>query len=581
MKQHFANLYAQIGVTADLKAHIDKKFEKINQTVKDKIVNTVAISEYFDQLWKQPDLKENDKNLVIKKLEAIHQGKKEQIIKGEQEVSKTSADLDEKILSFQMTPFEQFNYQEKLKDIKKNRHLDMESDLFASRARDLDVLHALNKSTATSKKLNSGDILHYTAGLCACDEDDSAKMQKAEEFVKKIKDEKKAFVRKMKQIEKNVETRENQEIERYKQEEQKEEEQRLKEKKQRLEAHIKELKARGDVRQKESTKWEEEYKAHLDKKPMFKEMEAKFKKGFVIPELEERKKKLQDIRNFHKPITKEDIMEHEQKVTKIVEDHALGKKEYAQTSRWAYQKPDFESKYHKTFADELSRVRRQKEDGLSEQLKRKEKINELLQDVKDNHYPKVDPQKELELMGIVEKLKKRKDNRSWAATEEEEHEQVNGRKLGVEYLKSVRELVQKIKKDHHTGSDSKPELSKHATMGSGPSSGGPDKKMELNTVRSEGALKKHDYLADLRKEHKIQDSNNHVDLIIKNKKLNEKEKEKMLYSEVGRLEEKAKRKEMVKKHKTKDGAAEHDQDDGEVDQIYINAIKAKLQLLGH
>jgi len=342
----------------------------------------------------------------------------------------------------------------------------------------------------------------------------------------------------------------------------------LKEKKKRLESHIKELNARSEARLKESTKWEEDYKTHLEKKPLYREMEDKFKKGFTLPELEGRKRKLQEIRDFHKPISKEDLLQHEQKVTKLLEDRNVERKEQEETSKWNYQKPTFESKHHKTFAGELSKARNQKEEDYQELVRRKEKIGELMQSVKDKHMPKVDHQKELEMMGLVEKLKKKKDVRAWTAYDSDgaNDQQANPKKLGVEYLKSLKEMNLKKKK----ANPSKEE--------------GEGEKKQYVTDRNDAGyatvpVKKHNYLADLRKENKLQSSASQVDNIIKNKKLDYKERKELLQSEIEKLEEKAKRKEMVKKYKIKKG--EDLDEDEDVDQIYINAIRAKLQILGN
>jgi hypothetical protein len=559
--QLLQSLYSQAGTNSEQKSSIEKKFDKIDHAFQEKIVNTITISEYFDQLWKQPDLKEDDKELAVIKLEALQNGKKEQIRKGEQEINKKSANLDVLNSGFQTTPYEDFNYQAKLKNIKKSHKLDMESDLFTQHPKDLDILYSLNKSSMAPSKLNSSGFLHYTGGLCDVDETETNKILKAEVFVKKIKDEKKAFTKKMKQIEESVENRESEEIERMKRREQQEEEERMKEKKRRLENHIKELQARSETRIKESTKWEADYKTHIEKKPMFKDMEDKFKKGFVIPELEDRKKKLQDIRDFHKPIQKEDLLQHEQKVIKLAEERTQERKDQYESSKWNYQKPSFESKYHRTVAEELSKVRKQKDEDHTELLKKKERIVELMQSVKEKHLPKADPQKELELLGLIDKLKKKKDGRSWTAYDSDTDNHIDSKKLGGGYLKSVKEMVQKHMKEN-------PKKDKDETQ----------KKID-EVAYATAPVKKHNYLADLRRENKLPTGGSQVDLILKKKNLDPKERKELLQSEVEKLEEKAKRKEMVKKYKIKRG--EEADDDDEVDQIYISAIKAKLQMLGN
>jgi len=575
IRQYLQNVLGQVHTTNDIKSLIDKKVEKVSQTIKDKIVKTVTISDYYNQLWKQTDLKQDDKDFAIKSLEKIQKTVKAQIKAGLQEVAPKSANLNVINVDFQMTPFEDFNYQEKLKGIKKHKQLDLESDLFAQHANDKEVLHALNRPFRSVPNLRAPDSLHYTAGLYDIDETEEEKMQKAGEFVKKIKEERRLFVKKMKKVEKSAETRELEELQLFRENEKKEQEQREKERKERLAAHIKELKGRSEARIKESTRWEEEYKASLESKPLFKEIQKRYKKEQLLPELEEKKKKLQELRDFYKPMAREEILEHEKKVLKQLEEkNAERKEQLFENSKWIPQKPAYESKHHRSVVEELKNARRQKDDEKLEVLKKKEKVMELLQEVKDNHLPKNDPQKELELMAVVEQLKKKKDWRARPVQGEEPQEEPDHKKIGAEYLKSVKEMV-KNRKPAKTLSHTKDDISASGLMSDRNS-----KKIPGGTVQSDSAAvqKPRNYLAELRKENKIQSSNAHVDTLINNKKMDTKEKKKLLQSEVEKMEEKTKRKEAVKKFKSK---KEFDDNDAEeVDMLYINTIKAKLEMLG-
>lgn len=158
------------------------------------------------------------------------------------------------------------------------------------------------------------------------------------------------------------------------------------------------------TRAKRLDEWKEDYQTYLGKKPLYRQIQDNFKKSIVIPQLEERKKKLQEIRDFHKPIYREDIAEHQQKVTKAFEDKMEMRRRETEDSKWVYQKPAFESSYHQQFAEEQNKIKRKREDEVMECLKRKERIMELMLDVKEKHLPRTDPQKELELMGEIEKL---------------------------------------------------------------------------------------------------------------------------------------------------------------------------------
>ena len=46
------------------------------------------------------------------------------------------------------------------------------------------------------------------------------------------------------------------------------------------------------------------------RKPIYKKIEEKYQKSVEMPNLAERKKQLENIRNFYKPIDKEQMNEH-------------------------------------------------------------------------------------------------------------------------------------------------------------------------------------------------------------------------------------------------------------------------------
>lgn len=48
----------------------------------------------------------------------------------------------------------------------------------------------------------------------------------------------------------------------------------------------------------------------MHRKPTFKKIEEKYQKSVEMPNLAERKKKLENIRNFYKPIDKSQMVEH-------------------------------------------------------------------------------------------------------------------------------------------------------------------------------------------------------------------------------------------------------------------------------
>jgi len=564
IKQLLNDLYGKTGATADQKSVIDKKLSKVHQVLSEKIVTAPTISEYFDRLWKHEDLKEQHKETVIKKLEAIQKGKRIQIINADQPVAKTSANIEAITSKFKMTAFEEYNMNQKVEEVKKKKNLVLESFVMSNSV-DPDVLHSLNKPFRSVQHFKAPSVLHYSAGVYGLEEPDALKNMKAEEFVKKIQEEKKNFARKMKQIEKTAEERENEQLERLRKKLQEEQEQKYKEKLERAQTHIRTLKAGAETREKNMNEWKEEYKKYLGKKPLYKEIEDNFKKGVLLPELNEKKRRLQEIRDFHKPIRIDELLEHEQKVKKALEEQEMKKK--LAEAKWTYQKPSFESNHHKTFAEETKNIRRQKEEDKLEKIRKKERVMELMQEIKEKHLPTVDPEKEMEIMKQIQELNKR-NQRSKTQDSDERLEEYNKQKqLGNDYLSQVRESIkkrgEKVKALDDTAVTKKT-----------------DKKDTTNSIKSEAtALKKRNYLVDLRKENLIHSENNQVEKIIKNKELDYSQKKELLNAQVSKLEEKAKRMEIMKKYTNKKKADEDD--DGVVDEMYINAIKAKLEMLAH
>jgi len=111
---------------------------------------------------------------------------------GFQPIAKSHADLDVLIAKFKIYPFEVYSYQEKLKNIKKKTNLDIESELFTHKTRDLEILYGLNRQNKLDENCHESEFLHYTAGLQdKIDETDNLKKIKAEECVKKMQEEKK------------------------------------------------------------------------------------------------------------------------------------------------------------------------------------------------------------------------------------------------------------------------------------------------------------------------------------------------------------------------------------------------------
>lgn len=82
------------------------------------------------------------------------------------------------------------------------------------------------------------------------------------------------------------------------------------------EDHIKKLEEIQEAIAKREEEWEkarqEWEKAKKEIKPdnyLYTQIEERYKKNIILPSLEEKKQQLNEIRNFHKPIRKEELDE--------------------------------------------------------------------------------------------------------------------------------------------------------------------------------------------------------------------------------------------------------------------------------
>ena len=71
----------------------------------------------------------------------------------------------------------------------------------------------------------------------------------------------------------------------------------------------------------------EETKKISHKKKLYNDMPHQFEEDFILPELEDRKEKLQKIRQFHQPIRKEEIIEHSLKTEQQAKERIAARKQ--------------------------------------------------------------------------------------------------------------------------------------------------------------------------------------------------------------------------------------------------------------
>lgn len=149
------------------------------------------------------------------------------------------------------------------------------------------------------------NLIHLTGHYKENDEESKALSLQAQEFVKIKEEEHEKFVKeRLSRIEKQLKKEEKYQ-------------QKLKEKQK------KKVKKHKKIVTQKNIESEEKRKQHLQEREAFKEaivpnkvyahnkLEKEYQDKFVIPTLEEKKSKLENLRNFYQPINREEIDEHD------------------------------------------------------------------------------------------------------------------------------------------------------------------------------------------------------------------------------------------------------------------------------
>lgn len=155
---------------------------------------------------------------------------------------------------------------------------------------------------------------------------DHPRTKQAEQFVKEIQEKRKDERKQIQYLE--MAKREQLEEQRMREAERKELERQ--ERRTRMEEHYKsklqqrlELKQQEEEKKRQFQEWIREYQRE---KPLELEREEEFRAKVLIPELEERHKKLMTIRAEHRPIDNEELAEHEAKYLDFRKDDGIRKK---------------------------------------------------------------------------------------------------------------------------------------------------------------------------------------------------------------------------------------------------------------
>jgi len=271
--------------------------------------------------------------------------------------------------------------------------------------RNLEDQLGLQISDKHKRVMNYKDKLHMS-------KDELLKSQEqAEQFVAKMKE---------KQKELRVQRKAQRDKERYKtktvlDQSLEKQKQILEERKQkvleRIEEHKGYLENQKEQRSVRERNWKNFKNKEKTSKYLHEEIEERYNKDILMPELEKKKRELENLRKLHKPIKKEDLDEHEknyQEKIKIEREKQRMKREkwYSDIGYGVFDENRYKTKFYEKALEEERAKGSNK--GVEEELKKKkqEKMNSYAKIVKEMHWPEISENKRKE----IEELKNNMEN---------------------------------------------------------------------------------------------------------------------------------------------------------------------------
>eukprot|EP00830_Metopus_es_P012939 TRINITY_DN3032_c0_g1_i1.p1 TRINITY_DN3032_c0_g1~~TRINITY_DN3032_c0_g1_i1.p1 ORF type:complete len:617 (+),score=222.54 TRINITY_DN3032_c0_g1_i1:46-1896(+) len=420
------------------------------------------------------------------------------------------------------------------------------------------------------------------------------KRKDATDFIHKLKQDKKERQKREKDRKKEIEEKLKKESEEFNKKLKEKEEELLKKRKEGEMLKHQKLKQK---REEESKKFEEQKsKACLPPRDdyLYKKLEERYNQQVLMPLLEDKKKKLADLRNQYKPVSKEELEEHRRKHELLMAEREENRKQEKKVKR--KEEESLQSAIQKLQTGVTERVvtfeakaKEEKEKKKQEKLRKKEKMQNYASLVKEICPVKPNEEKAMELQKQIERLKhpvrQSKDIRKQyeLATINKRSAQGKttvhsasadklGKDSGEEGKNANEKGVDAMQKPRHSTSN-KSKIALQLAI-----------QQEEQRKKELEKLKKKDYLTDLRK---IREDNygaskpvgHNWESDLQNNKLNPTEKYNRLVGKASLIEEKAKMKEKLLQAK---GGAERNPEMGEfVSDMYLDAIKAKLAILEH
>ena len=420
-------------------------------------------------------------------------------------------------------------------------------------------LYVTDESTTSEIKK-----FHYaTAGRMMQDDSELQEQERAEQaqkFVKKVQIQKKEFEKKRQTIETLEELRRKGDYEELHRRQEQEREDRIQKKRDEIE----EFKRRAEERKEEQARiqgvCEEETRKYQQSQPLYKQLKRRYNEEVELPALERKKQQLREIRELHKPLNHEEFLEHEKHLEVQREEIRAKNKRSADFS---YIKPSYHSAYHQKFEEEKDQVQRAREAAYEAKKQAKDKMREFSYSVQR---PVANKRKQAEMRDIVEKLQKPPRGRRSRTLDRDDlpskdSTTLSPRSKGLENLKVARQIKKYNSREEESEAKRKSDVAK-----------------SLNDSTS---ITRKDYWHDVKKKYNLHSQPENWKQVLAKQSLNPALKKTNILIEADKLEERARMKERVwKAHNPKKlPSTRYVDEEVEVDDMYINAIKAKLSVL--
>eukprot|EP01017_Pseudomicrothorax_dubius_P041165 TRINITY_DN6558_c0_g1_i4.p1 TRINITY_DN6558_c0_g1~~TRINITY_DN6558_c0_g1_i4.p1 ORF type:complete len:627 (+),score=173.76 TRINITY_DN6558_c0_g1_i4:53-1933(+) len=348
----------------------------------------------------------------------------------------------------------------------------------------------------------------------------------------------------------------------------------------RIQRNLEGIEERSRARDEEAKRWKDELTKLKEQKPRYLARQEEFEAEKRKQEEEIQARLAEELKAKLKPVDLEELKEHERKFKEAVEKRRREKEAELKSalSSMEVKRPDFESRFHKQIEEETRKIaeaEKERHERVKEMIDKRLKYAET---IKEQYVPKIDLSKRVELIKSIEDLNPHKKgrspirNRSLTAEdrrgaieeapegEEEVQKGKDAKEIGNNYLAQLREKVKRAKASE---AERPSEVAAH------------DKSIRSeNTDKRKATDPPPNYLKEVREKNLLR-KEAAWESIARKKELSVQAKTELIKAQAEKMEEVARQREKVLRLQK----GVNNEALGELDDLYIASIKAKLSLL--